>query len=182
MERIVAAAREALEADGPEGLTMQAVADATGVRAPSLYKRVRSRRDLIRLVATDAIVALTRDLDAAATTGDARRDLAAVATAYRAFAHERPEAYRLLFSGAPGEEPIDPELNERSSAALIRITSELAGPERALPAARLAVAWAHGFVSMELAGAFRLGGDVDAAFDYGVERIVAAIAGSAPAG
>jgi hypothetical protein len=30
---------------------------------------------------------------------------------------------------------------------------------------------------MELAGAFRLGGDVDAAFAYGVERMADAIAG-----
>jgi hypothetical protein len=28
--------------------------------------------------------------------------------------------------------------------------------------------WLHGFVSMELAGAFRLGGDIDAAFDFGL--------------
>ncbi len=182
MERIIAAAGRILEAEGPDGLTMQAVATATGVRAPSLYKRVRSRRELVRLIATDAVTALTRDLDSAAATGDARRDLAALARAYRSFARARPEAYRLLFSGSPDEERIDAELNRRSIATLARITSELAGPERALPAARLAVAWAHGFVSMELAGAFRLGGDVDAAFDYGVDRIATAIAGSSRAG
>jgi hypothetical protein len=36
--------------------------------------------------------------------------------------------------------------------------------------------WAHGFISMELAGAFRLGGDVDAAFEFGLRRLVAAFA------
>jgi hypothetical protein len=40
----------------------------------------------------------------------------------------------------------------------------------------MVVAWIHGFVSMELAGAFRLGGDVQVAFDYGLERIIAAVA------
>ena len=35
--------------------------------------------------------------------------------------------------------------------------------------------WAHGFVSMELAGAFRLGGDVDAAFDFGIDRLTDAL-------
>jgi len=37
------------------------------------------------------------------------------------------------------------------------------------------VAWAHGFVSMELAGMFRLGGDVDAAYAEGIEAILAGI-------
>ena len=52
----------------------------------------------------------------------------------------------------------------------------LAGPDRVLEASRTIVAWASGFVRVELAGAFRLGGDVDAAFEYGVERIAEAIA------
>lgn len=41
-----------------------------------------------------------------------------------------------------------------------------------LEVARLLVAFAHGFVSMELAGAFGLGGNVDAAFDCAVESII----------
>ena len=52
------------------------------------------------------------------------------------------------------------------------------GVEHALEGARLVVAWAHGFVSMELAGAFRLGGDVDEAFAFGVERLAVALASS----
>ena len=37
------------------------------------------------------------------------------------------------------------------------------------------MAWANGFLNMELAGAFRLGGDVDQAFDFGVESLTRAI-------
>ena len=36
----------------------------------------------------------------------------------------------------------------------------------------LFTAWATGFLQMELAGAFRLGGDVDEAFDYGLDRLI----------
>jgi hypothetical protein len=51
----------------------------------------------------------------------------------------------------------------------------LVGDEHALDAARLFTAWATGFLHMELAGAFRLGGDVDDAFDYGLRRIIAGL-------
>lgn len=50
---------------------------------------------------------------------------------------------------------------------MVAPAASLAGPEHALESARLVVAWAHGFVSMELAGAFRLGGNVDTAFALG---------------
>jgi hypothetical protein len=36
-------------------------------------------------------------------------------------------------------------------------------------------AFCHGFVSMELAGAFRLGGDIDHAFAEGIETVLAGI-------
>jgi Tetracyclin repressor-like, C-terminal domain len=49
------------------------------------------------------------------------------------------------------------------------------GSERALEAARLVTAFAHGFVLMELTGAFRLGGDVDEAYRYGVGVLVDAL-------
>ena len=49
------------------------------------------------------------------------------------------------------------------------------GPEHALEAARTVVAWAHGFITMELAGAFSLGGDIDRAYAFGIERLAAAL-------
>ena len=51
---IVAAARELLEDGGPEALTMRAVADKLGIRAPSLYKHIPDKADLEALVVTAA--------------------------------------------------------------------------------------------------------------------------------
>ena len=49
----------------------------------------------------------------------------------------------------------------------------------ALEGARTIVAWAHGFVSMELAGAFRLGGDLEGAYLFGIDSILAGVSARA---
>jgi AcrR family transcriptional regulator len=172
---VVAAARSLIEADGLEALTMQRVAATVGVRAPSLYKRVRNRGELVRLVMQDAARELGDVLSAAATTGDPRRDLAALARAVRAFAHAHPGAYGLLFAPMPDAWRPEPAALDAAIDPLLRTTAALAGPDEALEAARTVVAWAHGFLVMELAGAFRLGGDVDRAYAYGIKRLTEAL-------
>lgn len=161
---IIDAGRDILESAGPAGLTMQAVAERVGVRAPSLYKRIRDRDALLSAVAEASADALTVRLDAA---GD---ELPLLASAYRTFAHERPHAFRLLFTASALEDAL-----HRTSVPVLRSCAALVGPDRALDAARLFTSWATGFLQMELAGAFRLGGDVDEAFDYAVERILAGL-------
>ena len=175
VDEIVAAGRSILEAEGLERLTMQRVAAVVGVRAPSLYKRVRGRDDLVRLIANDVARELADMLDAAATGGDPRTDLRALAVAFREFALAHPEAYTLLFARLPEAARVDPAVNARASETLLRTAAALATPEHALEAARTVVAWANGFVSMELADAFRLGGEVDRAFAYGIDRLTRSI-------
>jgi AcrR family transcriptional regulator len=165
LDEIVAAARDILEQDGLAGLTMQAVASRVGVRAPSLYKRVQGRDDLVRLVAEATLGEL------ASRTG-ASRDAQELAAAFRAFAHERPAGYHLVFSP---DVRVSPEALTQASAPILRVATDLAGPDDALEAARTLTAWANGFIGMELNGGFNLGGDVDRAWEYGLGRIVAAI-------
>jgi AcrR family transcriptional regulator len=173
---ILRAATDVLESEGPDGLTMQAVAARVGVRAPSLYKHVPGRDALVRLVAEAAAADLGAALDGAAPPGSPPADgLVAAAHALRRFAHARPAAFRLVFS--PGSEAARPapEVTRRAAAPVVRLAGELAGPADALPAARTITAWATGFLTMELADAFRLGGDVDEAFAFGVEALARAL-------
>ncbi|MEE6272404.1 TetR/AcrR family transcriptional regulator [Georgenia wangjunii] len=161
---IVAAGCDLLEAHGPSRLTMQAVAERVGVRAPSLYKRVRDRDALLGLVATATVDELAERLTAADDT------LADVVRTYRAFALERPEGFRLMLSAHA-----DPKALAGASAPVLRVAAGLVGDARALEAARLITAWATGFITMELAGAFRLGGDLEDAFTYGLDTLTAAL-------
>lgn len=180
-EAIVAAGRAILEESGPASLTMQAVATRVGVRAPSLYKRVRDRDALLTAVAEAAIDELGSRLadsgsdsgsDSGTGTGtdNSGADLTSLAEVYRAFAHEHPESFRLMFTASA---PVD--ALHRASEPVLRAAAALVGEADALDAARLFTAWATGFLQMELSGAFRLGGDVGRAFDYGLRRLLAGL-------
>lgn len=171
---IIAAGRSLLEDQGLERVTMATVAARVGVRPPSLYKHVRDRSALIAALVTDATDELGTVLRAAAAAADdapAVR-LAALAEAFRAFASRSPRAAALLFAdlGAGAEPPI--EALARAAEPVVEVSAALAGPDAALPAARVITAFAYGFTSMEAAGAFHLGGNVDDAFRLGIATLV----------
>jgi AcrR family transcriptional regulator len=168
LDAIVTAARDLLETEGLDGLTMQAVALRVGVRAPSLYKRVHGRDQLIQLVGEATLTELARRLDAAASAED-------VMDGYRAFSHERPAAFRLCMGA--GALPIvgSDAFWVAASAAVVRISRELVGDDQALNAARTLTAWAVGFLSIELNRGFTLGGDVEQAWEFGRTKIIQAI-------
>jgi len=164
-DKVVRAARKLLERQGE--LSMLAVAEAVGVRAPSLYKRFPDREALLKAVASDA----ARELGELLSESDrSQSPLSAMAHAYRAFARRHPRVYGLLF--AP-----DLSVEERAATVepLLARLRELVGARQALPAARLLTAWLHGFVTMEAAGAFRLGGDLDEAFAWGLDTLLMAL-------
>ncbi|MFF1571637.1 TetR/AcrR family transcriptional regulator [Leifsonia sp. NPDC058292] len=172
---IVAAARGLLESGGLAGLTMQAVAERVGVRAPSLYKRVRDRDELLALVVADTLEDLTVRLQAPGVETDPARRVAAQADALRAFAHAHPVGFGLIFASHGTPRP-QPAAVVRSVTPLLDAVTALTGAEHALDAARLLTAWANGFITMELGGLFGLGGDVDQAWRWGLDRIVRSLA------
>lgn len=173
---IIAAGREVLEAAGPSGLTMHAVAIRVGVRAPSLYKRVRDRDALVAAVAESIVDELSAELERVeqddARPGKVDDLLTGLATTYRAFARAHPEGFRLMFTASVPLSSLD-----RAAGPVLRASAARVGQDDALEAARLLTAWMTGFLQMELAGAFRLGGDVDQAFDYGLSHLLKGLDG-----
>lgn len=112
----------------------------------------------------------------AGAPSDPRQELAEMARAMRAFAQSRPAGFAPLF--APRAVPAGPDAGTSSEAAapMLRVVAALAGQEHALEAERTVTAWAYGFISMELAGAFNLGGDVDRAYEFGISCLADVLA------
>ena len=173
---IVGAVRKLLETHGREGLSMSDVARVVGVRAPSIYGRFADRASLIDAVELDLWRELGRRLQRAATGGDPIEMLTAQSRAYRSFAKSNPAGYALLYR--IDAERSDAGLAARAAAAAASMPafSALVGERNALAAARVLTPFLHGFVSMEIAGAFRLGGGIDAAFEHGVATILKGLA------
>ena len=180
-DAIVEAARALLEQQGLDAVVMNAVAERVGVRGPSLYKHVADRAALIRAVGDLVTDELRATMAQAMTGDDPAADLRALAFAYRAFVRANPNGYGLLFAHLEPDLQPDPTAVAELGRPIVAAVARLIGDEglAALEAGRTLVAWAHGFVSMELAGGFRLGGDLDAAYATGIDLILAGISGRA---
>ena len=97
-------------------MTMQAVADAVGVRAPSLYKRFANRGALIRAIADDVAAELGAVAAPALEIDDPAEAIRVVADRYRAFAHRSPGAYQLVFTNLLPEANPTPAANTAAAA------------------------------------------------------------------
>ncbi len=156
--QIAAAARALLDSQGPEALTMRNVAEALGIKAPSLYKHVPDKTALETLVVAAAFAEVTEALEAAAGQG-----LTGIAAAYRAYALAHPHVYRLMNYRPLRRSLLPPGLEERAALPL-----EVAvGGDPAC--ARALWAFAHGMVSLEIDGRFPDDADLTAAWRAGLE-------------
>ena len=152
-------------------MTMQRVASAVGVRPPSLYKRIRDHAELMHRLSNEIATELADSLDSVSTSAP-EPALRSLAARFRDWAHGSPQSYALLTAAVPDSWRADTEINQRTSAAILRVVTPLVGEQHALDAARTVVAFVTGFVSLELAGGFRMGGDPAAAYEYGVDALV----------
>lgn len=178
-EELVAAIRRIAEQDGIDAVTMSSVAAAVGMRTPSLYKRAAHRHELLRLAADDAARELSTAAAAFSSNGaDPDRDPATVLTGLartlRAYVATAPRVSALLFA-APSEQAAPSTASAEPILRTLLDAVSSAVPGDPLPAARTFTAWIFGFCTMEQASAFRLGGDVDEAFEFGLDALLAAI-------
>ncbi|MGO9983887.1 MAG: TetR/AcrR family transcriptional regulator [Rhodomicrobium sp.] len=171
----MAAALALINETGAAELSMLAVAKRVGVRGPSLYKHFADRAALLRAVETQLFQELGASLAKASSESREGEAAKRMAYAYRDFARRNPGAYALMFTSGLPEEQAASIRRAAAQPVLDLLCRRLGDANAALSGARAFTAFCHGFVSMELAGAFRLGGDIEAAFAEGVEVLLAGI-------
>ena len=78
---------------------MRRLADAMGIRAPSLYKHVESKEELEALLIADVFREIGERFHQAIASAPKKQALAELARVYRAWALAHPHLYRLLTEG-----------------------------------------------------------------------------------
>ncbi|GAA2136158.1 TetR/AcrR family transcriptional regulator [Streptomyces synnematoformans] len=153
-ERLTRAGAELADEVGFAQVTVSALARRFDVKVASLYSHVQNSHDLMTRIALLALEELA-DRAAEALAGRAGKDaLTALANVYRDYAREHPGRYEAA------RFPLDPQTaadsaggrHSRLTRALLR-GYDLEEPDRT-HAVRLLGSVFHGYVSLELSGAF----------------------------
>jgi AcrR family transcriptional regulator len=154
------------DAEGLEAVTLARLAQALGVRSPSLYKHVAGLGAVRRALAVRGLTEANRRLQQA-TVGKSRNEaLFALAYAYWRFAREQPGLYAASVAAPrPGENDVAVAGEKLVGTVLSVLAGYGIGGDDALHAVRGFRAIVHGFVSLDLAGAFRLKLDLAQSFD-----------------
>ncbi|MEU8799644.1 TetR/AcrR family transcriptional regulator [Spirillospora sp. NPDC048819] len=103
VKEISETARRILVKEGPEAVTLRAIARDMGMTAPALYRYFGSHGELLRHLVGDIFTELTGELHTAMKAvppGDMSGKLLAVSRRFRHWALAHPREYALLF-GAP---------------------------------------------------------------------------------
>lgn len=149
-DEILDAATSVLEEHGPDALTMRGLAARMGIRAPSLYKHVSDKADILAGLQERALLDLAQHLSVVAP------GLVPLAAAYRSWAKANPRLYELATRNPLARERLTPGVEAAAAAPLVAAAR---GDEHL---ARALWALAHGLVDLELSNRFPPGADLDA--------------------
>jgi len=162
--QVVAAAREILEAEGMEGLSMRRLADSLGIRAPSIYKHLPDKQAL-----ENALIAQGFEEMAAAFAHALRTDSAdtvsVLGRVYRDFAQQHPHMYRLMTERPLDRTKLKPGVEDAAARPLV----DALGGDPDL--ARAVFGFVHGMAILELNGRFPPGADLDSAWSRGLRAL-----------
>ncbi len=173
---VVEEAARLVDEEGIEQLSLGRLAERLGIRAPSLYNHVAGlpglRHDLAVYCARELLAQLTR-----ATVGKARADaITALADAVRAYAREHPGRYVLTLQAPPPDDQQRAALAEElvSLAAAVLQPYNL-GDENTIHAIRSLRSIVQGFVTLEVAGAFKMPIQLDDSFHWLINLFIAGL-------
>jgi AcrR family transcriptional regulator len=158
-ERITEQALLLLEAKGLAGLSMRALADRLHMKAPSLYKHIDNRDEII---ADLQAIGISNFADAIRAGGKTKR---AKALAYRNWAISNPHLYEITFRTPLLRKRLPIGLEDGVTAMIIQITGKDHEHARAV--------WAlmHGLVDLEIAGRFPEDADLDKTWNRAIQML-----------
>lgn len=170
-ERVIEAAAQLIERAGAEDFSMRALAESLDVKTASLYNHVESMEALLADVCAYGL-RLQRESELRAIEGrDGAEGIRALANAYRTFAKEHRELYRLTMrmAAACGERLSEVSRCIVEPFLLVLRHTSLTGSEKA-HWQRVLRGLLHGFAAQEDAGFFaHLPEDVDTSFDIAIQ-------------
>lgn len=154
-EKIVRAAATLIERSGTGEFSMHALAESLHIRTASLYNHVESMEDLMVAICAYALE-MQRDAEMNAICGKSHHNaIFALADAYRAFAKEHKELYRLIINTAAFSGERLREISQCIVEPFMTILAHTAlNDEEKCHWQRVFRGILHGFVSQEQAGFF----------------------------
>jgi AcrR family transcriptional regulator len=158
--QIVQAAREILESEGPEALTMRRLGAAVDIRAPSLYKHFSSKRGVEVALIEEGLLESGHLMHHAVAKPGRRSPVASLLATYRAVALANPNLYRLMTSGSLPRADLTPGLEDWAGKPFLFATGD-ASLGQAL------WAFAHGMVVLEIDRRFYESSDLDRTWRFG---------------
>lgn len=157
--RILEEAFLLINEDGLVKLSMRNLADRLHIKAPSLYKHIQNRDEIVAYVQTLGIESFAQALKAARNTRRAK------ILAYRDWALENPNLYEITFRHPLRRDLLPAELESQVTGYVI----ELAGGDH--EHARAVWALLHGLVDLELVGRFPSNADIDKTWSSAIKLI-----------
>lgn len=142
-QNILHAAKKLWHKGGEKALSMRAVAKAAGTNTPALYRRFRSRGEILHALTAVYQAELFRALEPCGS-------LEEMAEVYLAFALRHPREYLLVMAPAP---PKMTKARPNLNLALRRCAEWFGGePEQYAPLAHALVSLVHGHAMLKISG------------------------------
>jgi AcrR family transcriptional regulator len=164
---ILGTARNLLEEEGEDALSMRRLAERLGIRAPSIYKHFVNKEALEAALISQGFEEQGAMFEAAFESPG--EPIVAITETFRAFGKRHPHLYRLMYDRSLNRDLLVPGSEESAVEPAVRAL----GGDRDL--ARATFGFAHGMTILELNDRFPVDADVDAAWRRGLTAFTASI-------
>jgi AcrR family transcriptional regulator len=175
---LTAAAAELIDRDGVESLSLATLAQAVGVKPPSLYAHITGLQDLKTELAILGLVELEAELARAAIGQAGAAAVRSLCQAYRVYALRRPGVYLATVLWTPHDSDKVRTAGDALKATALQILfpkGKDRSAEEQIHVLRLLRVALHGFVALEMADAFGEPVDPEETFARLVNQLVALV-------